>query len=244
MALDHVIAGPGRNWLLSTPARLEWFKQAGLSEMDLPAAVFQGKARCFFPDKQPISIDAGGTAEFSYIDDELKSFSRWELFLKSHRPLFRSLRSARLVFAGCEPNRFSKAEKIFRQVVAGETSTGAVDGSRLLQYFEARKLFEARSYEWFDQRRLDELRENKQVFAGRMFDDLYSAWLASGERVLREIAGGSSSFSTQVLPHSYEWLSPIKFLERRAARCPSFRRNQREFEKPSPSSSIKQQSNS
>ena len=162
---------------------------------------------------------------------------RWELFALGAIPESAPAavpvpKGARVIFASSDPERLTRAEKIFRQLIAGETASGRIDAVRLLQYFEARKLFEARCFDSFDQARLDELRENKQVFVGQLFEDLYTSWLATGRTALPDLVSVSAAFSTHVLPHSYEWLSPIRFQERRAGRCPSSRRNQREFEKP------------
>ncbi len=231
MAVDYVIAGGERHWLLSQQAKLIWFRQAGVPEDQLPAATFPGKAKCFFADKQPICVDESGVAEFAFVDDEFRGLSQWELFLKAHRPLLQNLRSTRVVFASCDSGRFSKAEQLFRKLVAGVTSSGGVDQQRLLRYFEMRKLFEGKRYDAFDQARLDDFRENKRVFAGENFDKLFQAWLSQGP-VVQESDPRRTTFSSYVLPHSYEWLSPIRFQERRAAKCPSFRRNQKEFEKP------------
>ncbi len=232
MALDYIVAGAEGRWLLSQRAKLDWFSQAGLLEGDLPAATFPGKARCFFADKQPILASQDGSVGFAFIDGNLQGFSQWELFLKAHRIVLQKLADARVVFAGHDPHRFRTAEAIFRKLVVGQTSSGNVDRERLLCYFEARKLFDSKTFGSFDQARLDEFRENKRVFAGERFDELYWGWLVNGPGAVAGVNPTQTGFSTHVLQHSYEWLSPIRFQERRASKCPSSHRSRREFEKP------------
>ena len=139
-----------------------------------------------------------------------------------------------MVFAGCDPGRFRQCRKpTFAELIAGETHSGGVDPSRLNRYFIARKLFEEQRYEAFDQARLDELRENKRVFAGELLRESILFLAVQGDSaLLLALQFFATAFRTQVLPHLYEWLSPIRIPERRASQCPLFHRSRREFERP------------
>ena len=72
------------------------------------------------------------------------------------------LSSADVIFASPQATRFNSAEKTFRKAIAGESSTGGLDIGRLSQYFSARKAFEEKHYQEFDQTRLDELRKTSR----------------------------------------------------------------------------------
>ncbi len=216
MALDFALLGPAENWLLTEDEKLKGFSDLGIPADDLPSQRYGSKAKTFFVDRLPISHSADRGPRFAFVDEGLQTLSQWELFLKSHRLLFQRLEKAEVVFAGCEPSRFRAAENLFRRTVAGQSTSGLVDVERLRRYFAARKLFDQKRFEGFDKARLDELREAKRVFAAPEFDSLYAHWCSSEEVELRVLSPSRITFHSQVLPHAYEWLSPIRLHERRA----------------------------
>lgn len=197
MALDFAILNPQANWLLTEKAKVNCFLALGIEVGNLPRLV----------EKQPIFLTTG--PQFAFIDSGLRTLSHWNLFLKSHRALLQRLSSADVIFASPQATRFDSAEKVFRKAIAGESSTGGLDTERLGRYFAARKAFEEKHYQEFDQTRLDELRENKQVFSGVQFEHLYSQWLASGNLTLGGLRSSRVNLHFQALSHIYEWLSPI-----------------------------------
>lgn len=214
MALDFAISQPEKVWLLSERAKIAHFVGLGLSKADLPKFAC-GHTQTFFVEKQPLALSAEGRLEFGFIDEGLRGFSKWQLFLQQHRPLFQQLRGCVVIYASPDTRRFKVAESVFRRAVAGESPAGGLDLTRLKLYFASRKLFEAKIYDSFDQSRLDELRENRRVYSGERFDSLYQAWLLEGEGALRGVSASETSLQTYFLPHQYEWLSPIRTIERR-----------------------------
>jgi hypothetical protein len=219
MILDYVIARPAEAWLLTDKARSNAFARFGALEPVAPAVAGRKRAQCL-DDRQPVSIDASGTPTFAFVDAGLRGFSEWERFLKSHRHLLGQIDQAETVFASCDPTRFQLAESLFRRVVTGEASGGGIEIDRLRGYFSARRLFEERRYEGFDQARLDRLREDQRVYAGEAFEQAYARWQEQGEGALLALKRTRIRFQTQVLIHPYAWLSPIRFQERRACHGP------------------------
>ena len=197
MALDFAILNPQANWLLTDKAKMDCFLALGIEAGNLPR----------FVEKQPIFLTSG--PQFAFIDSGLRTLSHWDLFLKSHRTLLQRLPSADVIFASSQATRSDSAEKAFRKAIAGESSAGGLDTERVSRYFAARKAFEEKRYQDFDQGRLDELRENKQVFSGEQFERLYSQWRANGNLAIGGLQSSRVNFRFQALPHIYEWLSPI-----------------------------------
>jgi hypothetical protein len=162
MALDFALQRPDENWLLTEAQRRSYFSSS-------EGAISQHSADSLKPafiDKQPICCREDAVVEFCFVDEDLKTLSKWVLFLKSHRALCRRLERAHVIFATCDLDRVEVAERLFRTTLLGEANEGGVDVARLESYFSARQLFEQKRYELFDQARLDELRENRRVFSG------------------------------------------------------------------------------
>jgi hypothetical protein len=213
MILDYVIARPAEGWLLTDKARRDAFAQLGVFEPDA-ARVTGGKNALCSDERQPVSVDDSGTLTFAFVDAGLRGLSEWERFLKRRRQIGQ-IDQAETVFASCDSARFQLAEKLFRRVVTGEVAGGGIEIERLQGYFRARRLFEERRYEGFDQARLDRLREDRRVYAGEAFEQAYGRWREHGEDALLGLNRTRIRFRTQVLLHSYAWLSPVRFQERR-----------------------------
>jgi hypothetical protein len=216
MMVDYFLLYPRGRWLLSEDEKVKHFGSLAVLREDLPAELFAGGRKSYFVDRQPIELLPAGNVRFAFIDEGLQTYSRWENFLKGHRKLLQQLPDAEVVFTGAEPKRFRIAEEIFRRTVAGETSAGGTDLERIERFFISRKLFDEKRYEQFDQARLNELRENRRVYAGAVYEQLFERWLVAGNSAFVLPSQSRSGFHAQVLPNRYEWLSPFRFIERRA----------------------------
>jgi hypothetical protein len=213
MMLDYVIARPSEGWLLTGDERRALW--AGLRGREPDALPHKPTAKVSHPDdRQPLSVDAHGQARIAFIDAGLRGFSEWERFLKRHRE-GEELRKATVIYSSCDPARFSLAESLFNRVVRGTAADGGIEVGRLCAYFTARRLFEERRYEQFDQARLDRLREDRRVYGGEEFEQAYVRWQQEGEAALSRLQGAETTLECQILPHAYVWLSPIRFQERR-----------------------------
>jgi hypothetical protein len=221
MALDYILSCPDRKWILTEQEKVSHFAALGISESDLPTDVFSGNTKRAFTDKQPIAVTQGEVTELTFVDQGMRTFSQWERFLKEHRKLVQRLSRTSIVFAGTEANRFQEAESLFRRTIAGETSSGTFDLARLKRFFQARRDFEEKRLSGFDQSRLDQFREDRKVFSGNTVDALYGAWTSQGDPALVESKSSSARFQTHLLFHRYEWLSPIRALERRSSSVPN-----------------------
>jgi hypothetical protein len=218
MILDYVITRPAEVWLLTEEARRDAFGRLGTSDPAARSGCGSTNTRCT-DDRHPVSVDERGTPVFAFVDAGVRGLSEWERFLKRIRQ-FGQIDTAETVFASCDPARFRPAENLFRRVVTGEAAGGGIETDRLQTYFRARRLFEERRYGEFDQARLNRLREDQRVYAGQVFEQAYTRWQEQGEDALLGLRGACIRLKTQLLPHSYPWLSPIRFQERRASHGP------------------------
>ena len=213
MILDYVIGLPTEGWLVTDGQRREFLAPPRAGEPGLLPNIGVDGGGC--PnDRQPLSVDPSGQARMVFVDAGLRGFSEWERFLKRRRQLGR-FREAEVVYASCDPARFPSAEAHFRRVVTGSSADGGIEISRLHAYFTARRLFDERRYEQFDQARLDRLREDRRVYAGQEFEQVYAQWHQQGEEALLGVQGTRPGFQCHLLPHPYVWLSPVRFQERR-----------------------------
>jgi hypothetical protein len=213
MILDYVMARPAEAWLLTDKERQELLGRGRASKASTSPSLGRTTADCP-DDRQPLSVDPAGAVRMAFVDAGLRGFSEWERFLKRRRHLG-ELSQAEVSYASCDPARFSHAESLFRRVVTGAAADGAIEIARLRAYFTARRLFDERRYEQFDQARLDRLREDRRVYAGEEFEQAYVQWQQRGDDVLRTLRGTRAGFQCQLLPHAYVWLSPVRFQERR-----------------------------
>ena len=222
MILDYVIARLAENWLLTDDARRQAFSRlrgawtdAGRQAQN--AGVFHKAWR------QPVSLDGNGLPRFAFVDAGVGSFSEWEEFLRARRSFLKDVGQASVVYASYEEARFRPAQRLFRRIAVGEAAGGEVDRERLRVYFHARQLFEKQRYEEFDQARLDQLREDRRVYTGAEFEQLYTHWRQAGDAALVHITGSPLQFETRLLPQAYAWLNPIRIRERRAHHGPDTR---------------------
>ena len=219
MILDYVIDRPTESWLLTDQARRDAFGRLVRAFADAcRQAQVQGATHRGW--LHPISLSESGQLRFSFVDAAVGSFSEWESFLRSRRAFLKEVGKASIVYASCDPVRFRPAQRMFQRIVVGEAAGGEIDRERLRAYFQARQLFEQQQYADFDQARLDRLREDRRVYAGPAFEQLYGQWRQAGESALSHIASSPIKFETQLLPQSYGWLNPVRIPRRRSHHGP------------------------
>jgi hypothetical protein len=216
MMLDFVLAWPDEQFLLTAEARRETVSRLILqNSLDVDGRLIDE----LLADRQPISLDGTGGARLAFVDDGLRGFSQWERFLRHRRPLLRA-GATMVTYATCGPARFRNAETVFRRMVGEDAGAGGIDRERLKRYFAARRLFEERRFESFDKTRLDRLREDQRAYTGEVFEALYRSWQHEGDAAFAGSVATTARFETQLLAFDYNWLSPVRFQERRVRNGP------------------------
>jgi hypothetical protein len=229
MGLDFILAHPACQYLSTEQEKLDYFRETHqIPQSRLPAKLYRGSeggsatAR-YFVDKYPIFIaataptDAASVVSFCFVDEGMVGLSRFDTYLLQYGPLFRLLPQFQLVFVAARPRLFKAAEGRFERFLTQGAADSPVVGSsaklqRLLEYFEARRLFEAQQLASFDRAKLLRLRDDREAFSGSEYEGLYERWKSAGDRaVLDALATDSvargrtcATFSTYLLEHDYD----------------------------------------
>lgn len=233
MSLDFVLAHPQHEYLATESEKIEHFHGSlGLALEQLPARHYrspntQQVTVRYFVDKFPIFLSraagvlsaasgARRVVHFCYVDEGLGSADGFETHLAHYRPLLDALGEYRIVYVGTNASAFRRAESAFlaTRAIRGMARAIPVDPAehQLIDYFEARKKYEAKDFSGFDTARVIRYREERRRFSGEQFDALYQRWLGG-----QELAGNGSSqgkpmaapasasaFSTYELRYDYE----------------------------------------
>jgi hypothetical protein len=223
MALDFVLAHREYQYLATEKEKLEYFTvdlkldPSILPAKEYPAAQGDLSTRRFFVEKYPIFLPAppqDGTpfVSFCFVDEGLVGLSRFENFLKAYAGLFTAVPRFQVIYVAAKEMHFAGARRAFERMVNG--SSGALTESemnRLLEYFEARQLYESRQFAGFDRAKLLRLRDARAEFSDPQSETLYERWKTGGDQALRQrlaLKTESSrtvhgTFSTYLLRHDY-----------------------------------------
>ena len=200
MALDYVLAEPGRSFLATEEEKVAFFDgQLGIPREKLPAKVYRYRTsgsttRRYFVDKFPISVDgvAGrdrAVISFCYVDEGIIATPSLETYLREYADLFRSLGSVRVVYVTTRSMGFAWVERAFRRFLDRSGQSAAPrchPPERLLAYFRLEHLFRTRQFDSLDAVKLDELRRMRQEFRARDTESLYERWREAGDQVVRD----------------------------------------------------------
>lgn len=228
MGLDFVLEHPGFQHLATEQEKRDFFTRTlEIPIATLPAKLYKGAnshsttAR-YFVEKYPIFVsDATIPARppvvsFAYVDEGTTTLSRFETFLVQYGRLLAALSQFQLIYVAATPVLFAGAAKAFEQFVRHHQRVGnlAVDPGirRMIDYFEDRRLYEARQLAGFDRARLIKFRNERQEFSGAEYERLYTRWHSSGDGILTQIAASETpvqrpmegTFSTHLLEHHYD----------------------------------------
>jgi hypothetical protein len=200
MGLDFVLGHSENTYLATEREKVDFFTgRLGIDRSQLPIKRFtsqQSKAITdrFFVDKYPIFITPGDDrkapqASFCYVDEGVITGSRFGSYLRQYRALFLALAKFNLIYVSASDRLFQAAERDFRHFVAGLESTAngtEAEGQevRMVEYFEARALYESQRLDSFDRARLIQLRNDRERFSGSRFEALYQTWKTGGEAAI------------------------------------------------------------
>ncbi len=228
MGLDYVLAHREHHYyyLATETEKLDYFCATLGPELGcLPARDYRSQDRRqtttrYFVDKFPVFLSGAPDASaashpvvhFYYIDGSMGKPSGFDTYLLQYRELWAQLTSFRVVYVASDPRMFHKAERMASRLCGHSgngSDTAPVDPDlvRLLEHFRARDLFERRETGSFDQRKLDQLREELQEFHGPEYVAWYRRWIQEGDAAViarpKNPQAGSRSFSTYHLKHDY-----------------------------------------
>lgn len=225
MALDFVLQHESDRLLVTESEKVSYFcDERGMSRSELPTRTYSGpdderKTHRFFVEKQPILVSPpaspGGdpVVTFSFVDEGLHSSKGFEAFLLSYRNLMRRIVRSQLVYVACSTVQIPAVQRIFDRVVgAAVGQSPLVDVERIAAFFADREAYERRDFTEFSQQRLIRFRQEKSMFDGPIFDQLFAVWRSGGRDAVRVHLRGSETsesdltceFRHVILPHKYE----------------------------------------
>jgi hypothetical protein len=227
MGLDFVLNHLQCHFLATEKEKVSYFEGLGIERCDLPAKLFRSpngrdETLRYFVDKYPIflpteSPPAAPVVSFCFIDEGVITTGRFETYLKQYGRLFARLPRFNLIYVATWETEFAMAEKSFRNLVTSDAQRRAgrlndTDRERLLCHFQDRQLYESGQISSLDRTRLIRLRDEREVFSGRRFHELYGCWKTTGEAGVRAalakqapvVDASRANFSTYLLRHNYE----------------------------------------
>jgi hypothetical protein len=230
---------PHEEYLASEQEKLDFFTgRLGLEQAVLPVNRYPGRAsrlgkseavtERFFVEKFPLFLSplsersAPPVVSFCFVDEGEATLSGFWTFLQRYHLLFAHLRECHVIYVAANAVHFKAAERAFerfvQQVLGFENgATGDPVSQRLLDHFEARRLYEAQAWTAFDRAKLIRYRDERQEFSGEKFDALYRQWKQAGPAAVKaafaartEITNiGHWAFSTYELKENYDLFGQI-----------------------------------
>ena len=230
MTLDFVLGHPNPRYLATEREKLEYFSSVlGIPLQSLPFKRYvavKGKSTTtrYFVDKYPVFLSERETSEprskasFCYVDQGATTRMGFDTYLDQYAGLFLELADFELIYVADRDLLFAPAAQRFRAFwrrsgEAGNGTSGEVAG-RLLQYFEARALFENGQMDSFTREKLIRFRNDREEFSALRYQRLYEQWIKrGGARAALELIAPKvdspvrpePSFGTYLLGRSYDF---------------------------------------
>ncbi len=201
-ALDFVLGEPDAHYLLSDEERLAYLQHVhGVTSPHLvpsrtyPPRGAKGTTPAVtvpFPDRFPMSVDADGTATFTFIDVPDDSLQPFEAHVARYAPLLSSLKApARFVFVSAVESKRVRAQGVFLSAFARPAAEMTPE---LVRYFELEERFSRQDLAGMRKRDYDERADLAKEYSGPDYRKLFDLWRSGGVR------GEITSSSTQVSP--------------------------------------------
>jgi hypothetical protein len=188
LGLDFVLAHVDSPYLEEEAAKVAYFTvERRISTETLPAKVFHGQngsetCRYFF-EKFPIFLSEDTDlplANFTYIEDDIRSVQTFASFVQRYRPLFEALgNSFRLVFVSNSTQSFQFARDIFVRSLSA-TRRGR-ESQQLARFFWLRKMAEEKRFKELVQKDVVEWQRGLKRYSGPEYESQYQSWQQTGK---------------------------------------------------------------
>jgi hypothetical protein len=213
MGLDFVLQHPRHEFLATEPEKLNYFTaRLGLDRAFLPVTRYGSREQMterYFVEKFPIYLSASSESarppvvSFCFVDEGEATLSAFGTFLERYGLLLAHLREFQLVYVAAHDAHFEAAERAFERFSRqawGPDSLPPSDAfiTRLLEHFEARRLYETQQWSIFDRAKLIRYRDDRQEFSGEKFEALYRQWKAAGAAAVRAVLSAQIDITVPV----------------------------------------------
>lgn len=225
MGLDFVLEHPGYRYLATESEKAAFFvEECGIARSDLPARWYTSSKSAppavrYFVDKFPLYITESGNARqvahFSYVDEGSQSIDGLATHLKQYQALLEGLSEFRFVYVSDSGGLWQSANRQFAKFRTERTRRRIEGGFpvELVDYFAARRRYEARDYSGFDASALIRLREQKAQFTGDHYDELYRQWIGTATNAraspITDHSVWRERFESYTLNYHYDAIAPL-----------------------------------
>jgi len=192
--LDFVLAHLDDSYLEEESDKVRYFTESqGIPIESLPTKVFRGRdnteTRHCFVENSPISISSmgrTGIANFTYIEDEIRSLQTFCSFVQRYRPLFEALSDRfKLTFVSNSTRSFSSAREAFIRQLSG--TDRQTEQRAFARFFWLRKMAEEKRFKELNHKDVIAWQRGLKTYSGATFEMQYQDWRQTGR--LPKIAG-------------------------------------------------------
>ena len=215
MCLDFVLAHREQRFLGSEAEKVAYFVETrGVPIEHLPVRRYEprglGEATLrYFVDKLPIYVsgtDDAPVVHFACVDEGAESLDSFETFLNQYHSLFAAVGAFEVVYVAVDNLWPQKARRIFDRRYAHFVDDAQ---TRMYQFFEMRRKWEARDFSGFTAEKVIHYREEKQRFSAPQFEEQYRRWLTNDDAD-SHVESRTGTFRTFVLPYDYELFGSVR----------------------------------
>ncbi|HWY69449.1 MAG TPA: hypothetical protein VNX88_12335 [Terriglobales bacterium] len=213
LSLDFVLGNLDHVYLEEEADKVEYLTvEKGISADSLPAKVFPGKGgsetRHYFVERFPIFL-SGRTdvpiANFTYIEDQLRSLQTFSSFVQRYRPLFEALKDDfRLIFVSNSTQSFMYARKTFAETLSPERH--GRERQELARFFWLKRMAEEKRFKELAHKDVIEWQRGLKRYRDPEYNSQYELWKKIGKLVGKESVHSTGDRSQQfetylVVPH-------------------------------------------
>jgi hypothetical protein len=185
--LDFVLAHLGHYYLEEERDKVRYFTETKEIPIEsLPTKVFRGQDGTetfhYFVENFPVAVSSPGLmpiANFTYIEDEIRSLQTFRSFVQRYRPLFEALRSRfKLIFVSNSTRSFSSARGAFIRELSGTDRQR--EQRTLARFFWLRKMAEEKRFKELNHKDVVEWQRGLKTYSEAKFETQYQDWRQTG----------------------------------------------------------------
>ena len=185
VALDFVLGHPAYRYFETEGEKLNFFeREHHLDRTVLPVKLYRARRSAvvtprYFVDRFPLFLNSSTeTLTFTYIDSGDVTLDGFRTHLRAYLALFQNLPAFDFIYLAPTDRLFRAAESVFQRMVCGQRT--AAQSVSLLDYFRLRRA-------WDNKERVRSadvvmLKEARDGYAGKSFEELYEQWLSGTKR--------------------------------------------------------------
>jgi len=229
MALDYVLAYPGRHCLNTEHEKVDYFCRVRAIPLEfLPAKVFRAEAVSppafrYFVDHFPVFVDTAEdpsipVVSFCYIDEGVIAAPAFETYLRNYAALFALLGRFRVVHVSTVEDCEERAKAAFRRFFdlpdhpAGRRYGSFLEG--LLAFLRLEDRYQTGRLDLLSAAALDELAVLRRMFRGRGYEPFFEFWDEHGDEGIARLFARTDGpehglqlrFAAHHMSHDYGFL--------------------------------------